>query len=108
MVGALIRLLWRWTALVGCQHLDGMWRMYGGKCHLSAFGLNRAAARNRVHGSTAPVPRVPCPFRQGFSFVLHGTVTARLLLPTGREKRPSRPYHGLAFLGLRLYQHAIC
>ncbi|KAJ7135710.1 hypothetical protein C8R44DRAFT_952191 [Mycena epipterygia] len=37
----------------------------------------RAAARDRVHGSTAPVARVPCPFRWGFFGTFHGAVTAR-------------------------------
>ncbi|KAJ6500288.1 hypothetical protein DFH09DRAFT_1102720 [Mycena vulgaris] len=38
----------------------------------------RAAARDRGHGSTAPVPRMPCPFRRPLLPELNGTGTARL------------------------------
>ncbi|KAJ7864366.1 Endonuclease/exonuclease/phosphatase [Mycena leptocephala] len=44
----------------------------------------RAAARARGHGSTAPVARVPCPFRRRFFDTFHGTDTARLPTTTAR------------------------
>ncbi|KAJ7258872.1 hypothetical protein C8J57DRAFT_1233868 [Mycena rebaudengoi] len=44
----------------------------------------RAAARDRRHGSTAPVERVPCPLRQPFSPQIDGTATARFSSSTAR------------------------
>ncbi|KAJ7278149.1 hypothetical protein C8J57DRAFT_1503059 [Mycena rebaudengoi] len=41
------------------------------------YSFCRAAARDRRHGSTAPVEWVPCPFRQPFSPQIDGTATAR-------------------------------
>ncbi|KAJ7790785.1 hypothetical protein B0H14DRAFT_2625669 [Mycena olivaceomarginata] len=46
--------------------------------------LARAAARDRGHGSTAPVARVPCPFRRPLSHLDDGTATARV--PTNFKK----------------------
>ncbi|KAJ6512486.1 hypothetical protein C8R45DRAFT_1087654 [Mycena sanguinolenta] len=44
----------------------------------------RAAARDRGHGSTAPVARLPCPSRWRFFQPAHGTATARAITPTAR------------------------
>ncbi|KAF8185584.1 hypothetical protein K438DRAFT_1765807 [Mycena galopus ATCC 62051] len=46
--------------------------------------IDRAAARDRGHGSTAPVPRVPCPSRRPFCHLDHGMATARVSNPTAR------------------------
>ncbi|KAJ6490817.1 hypothetical protein C8R45DRAFT_928646 [Mycena sanguinolenta] len=43
-----------------------------------------AAARDRGHGSTAPVARVLCPSRWRFFQPAHGTATARAITPTAR------------------------
>ncbi|KAF8136084.1 hypothetical protein K438DRAFT_1947222 [Mycena galopus ATCC 62051] len=57
----------------------------------------RAAARARGHGSTAPVPRVPCPFRRAFWLTFHGTATARVSAPTARGKTAVTAVTGLIF-----------